>query len=434
MNKLKIAVLFVLTIGWSAPAFASQEGAHSNPLSLALVMITLILLCAKLLGELFERMGQPSVLGEILAGMLLGNMKFLFGVDLFDGMTSNDVIVALAELGAVILLFEIGLESTVGEMKKVGVSSLLVALVGVILPFALGYFATWAVRPETDWRVLMFAGATLTATSVGITARVFKDLNILATREARIILGAAVIDDVLGLIVLSVVSGIVVSGVVSAMSVLKIVGMSFGFLFGAIVVGSLLVPKLTTTVSVMKSRGTKLVFLLLFCFSFSYLAGKIGLALIVGAFAAGLILEEVHFKDFVGEHEAEELIRPISTFLVPIFFVVMGARVKFETFMNLEVYGLAAALTIAAIVGKQACGLVVWNKKGEPKLDRLTVGIGMIPRGEVGLIFASIGKELKVVDDLEYSAVVLMVIISTMIVPPLLKWSTKNVAKEGATT
>jgi Kef-type K+ transport system membrane component KefB len=201
-------------------------------------------------------------------------------------------------------------------------------------------------------------------------------------------------------------------------SLAVIMGTALGFLVGAIGIGTFLVPKIMSLMARLRTHGVMIIAATVFCFIISYLAGISGLAPIVGAFAAGLILEKVHFKDFNEKHELEDLLSPVTSIFVPVFFVMMGIQVRLETFLHVEVLGIALALTLAAIIGKQVCGLVV--SKG---YDRLTIGLGMIPRGEVGLIFAGIGKSLKVVDDAIFSAVVIMVVLTTLLTPPLLKFS-----------
>jgi Kef-type K+ transport system membrane component KefB len=324
----------------------------------------------------------------------------------------------------------VGLESTVGQMLSVGWSSLLVATLGVAAPLALGWGVGAWLLPEQSGYVHAFLGATLSATSVGITARVLKDLGRSQSNEARTILGAAVIDDVLGLVILAVVTGAIAaanrgSGIDPA-DIVVILAKAAGFLVGSLVLGVLFSKKLFSLASRLRARGVLLAIGLAFCFLLSWLANLIGLAPIVGAFAAGLVLEQTHYRDFVerGEHELEELIHPISSFLVPVFFILMGMRTDLRTFAQPGVLGLAAALTVAAIIGKQACSLGVIG----PGIDRLSVGLGMIPRGEVGLIFANIGLALSigeepVIDQATYSAVVVMVIVTTMVTPPALKWS-----------
>jgi Kef-type K+ transport system membrane component KefB len=295
----------------------------------------------------------------------------------------------------------------------------------------LGYGVTRWFFPDHSGLADWFVGATLCATSVGITARVLTDLGKTASAEGRIILGAAVIDDVLGLIVLAVVAGIIQAAdqgrAFDPMTVGLIVGKSVLFLGGAVAVGGWLSRRAFGLASRMKSENLLLPTALAFCFGVSYLAAAAGLAPIVGAFAAGLVLDEVHYRDLREKdpkgHDVHELLKPLSTFLVPMFFVTMGMQVDLSVFGRVEVLGFAAVLTAVAILGKQACSLGVLEKG----VDRLAVGLGMIPRGEVGLIFASIGATLtvageRVITDEIYSAVVVMVALTTLLTPPLLVW------------
>jgi Kef-type K+ transport system membrane component KefB len=390
--------------------------------------LAVILAGAKLGGDLATRAGQPAVLGELVAGVLLGNLHLL-GVPWFRAIASNPSIDVLAQLGVLILLFGVGLESTVRDMLKVGLPSLLVAVLGVVTPFALGWGVGAILLPEHSSYAHAFLGATLTATSVGITARVLSDIGKSRSPEARVILGAAVIDDVLGLVILAIVGGAIQAAdrgeAIAIGAVLVVVLKALVFLGGALALGTTLSPRLFHLASRLRGRGVLLTTALVFCFVLSYLAAAIGLAPIVGAYAAGLILEDLHWREFTarGEHHLEELIQPVATLLVPVFFVLMGMRVDLAAFARVEVLGLATLLTLAAVIGKQACSLGAYGG-----LDRLSVGIGMIPRGEVGLIFAGIGLTLtvggeRIIDEAIFSAVVIMVIVTTMITPPILKWS-----------
>ena len=412
----------------SQPDSTGQE--HTTQMARVLISLVIILISAKLGGALLERLKQPAVLGELIFGVILGNLGLL-GFHGVEYLKSNEVISILAEIGVIFLLFEVGLESNVKEMMEVGASSFLVALIGVITPMLLGWGVGVFFLPQAGTLVHLFIGATLCATSVGITARVLKDLGKTNAKEARIILGAAVIDDVMGLVILAAVSGIIKAAGkgaagISFTEISIITAEAVFFLVGAIVIGTVLSPKMFWLASRLKVRGMLLATSVSFCFLLSYLASRIELAPIVGAFAAGLILDRVHYEDFrtSGEHSIEELVHPISSFLVPIFFVLMGVRVDLRTFANSSILGFAFVLTVAATVGKQACALAVLEKG----LDRISVGIGMIPRGEVGLIFASIGafltlKGSPVINSSTYSAVVIMVITTTLVTPPLLKIS-----------
>jgi len=416
-----------------SPSDASHAIDHDHLVKELLVALIVILVGAKLAGELFERTGQPAVLGEILAGILLGNLGLLHfhGLDFLKG---NAAVLALSELGVIVLLFEVGLESNMYEMRKVGLSSLVVATLGVVAPAALGWGVGRVFLPHESPLVHLFIGATLCATSVGITARVLKDLKQIHRPEAKIVLGAAVLDDVMGLVVLAVVSGLIKAagsgGTLGAGDILWIIVQALGFLVGALALGSYCSPRLFRLASFLNVRHMLLVTSLGFCFLLARLASEIGLAPIVGAFAAGLILDPVHYQDFRerGEHTIEELVHPISGFLVPVFFVVTGMNVDLRALGNASILGFAAVLTAAAILGKQVCYFGVLERG----LDRLSVAIGMLPRGEVGLIFANIGLTLKVmgpngpepvVRPDTFSAVVIVVMVTTLITPPLLKWS-----------
>ncbi len=400
---------------------------HSD-IAVVLLALVVILAGAKLGGDLATRAGQPAVLGELVAGVLLGNLHLL-GIPWFRAMASNPSVDVLAQLGVLILLFAVGLESTVRDMLKVGLPSLLVAVLGVVTPFALGWGVGAILLPEHSSYAHAFLGATLTATSVGITARVLSDIGKSRSREARVILGAAVIDDVLGLVILAIVGGAIQAAdrgeAIAIGAVLVVVLKALVFLGGALALGTTLSPRLFHLASRLRGRGVLLTTALVFCFVLSYLAAAIGLAPIVGAYAAGLILEDLHWREFTarGEHHLEDLMQPVATLLVPVFFVLMGMRVELAAFARVEVLGLATLLTLAAVIGKQACSLGAYGG-----LDRLSVGIGMIPRGEVGLIFAGIGLTLtvggeRIIDEAIFSAVVIMVIVTTMITPPILKWS-----------
>lgn len=413
------------------PGVAVASGGAES-LAQPLLALALFLGAAKLGGHLALKLNQPAVLGELLAGIVLGNLK-LVGWDPLGFALHDPVIAALGELGVILLLFEVGLESTLAQMAKVGRSALVVAVVGVIVPMILGYGVGVWLLPEHSWYVHLFLGAALTATSVGITARVLQDIGQSQTPEARVILGAAVIDDVLGLIILATVSGVIAAAnegtTLSAGPVGLIVLKAVVFLGGAVGLGSYAVPRLLRGAAHLKGGGVLLGVSLAFCFGLSYLASWMGLAPIVGAFAAGLILETAHYKPFTdkGEYPLEKLIHPVAQFLAPVFFVLMGLRVDLTEFLNPAAIGLAAALSLAAVLGKQVCGLGIVDRG----IRRLPVGIGMIPRGEVGLIFASIGRGLSVqgepvIDASTYTAIVMMVLVTTLVTPPVLAWSLRR--------
>ncbi len=451
MRRLALAVpvLLLPPVAWAAAS------GHQDQITPTLVALIAILGAAKIGGELFERLRQPAVLGELLAGVILGNLALMnpawgFCEPLRMGTDPPHwavVVDHLGRLGVIILLFEVGLESTVRDMLKVGWSSFAVAALGVIAPFILGFGVSWLMIEELPTTLVaivpsdfslnyvhLFVGAVLCATSVGITARVLKDLGKMRRKESRIILGAAVIDDVLGLLLLAVVSAVVVAAEsgqpLEIVAIMRLAAAALIFLVGSLALGVYFVPRIMRYLARLRTAGVMLVSSLLLAFGLAYAAALVGLAPIVGAFAAGLILEQVHFHGFRDEITIEQLIRPIATLLVPIFFVLMGIQVRLETFMDPTVLGLAAGVTVAAIAGKQICGLGVLEKN----LDRISVGVGMIPRGEVGLIFAAIGRELKIIDDGTFSAIVIMVMLTTLFTPPVLKytlmrWDTRHEEK-----
>jgi Kef-type K+ transport system membrane component KefB len=401
----------------------------TDPVATLILSLAIILVASKVMGHLATRVGQPPVLGELVAGIVLGNLA-LVGVPGLGHLKDSPALDLLAQLGVIILLFQVGLESTVAQMFQVGLSSLVVATVGVITPFLLGWGVSARLLPDASSYTHVFIGATLTATSVGITARVLKDLGRAQSDEARIILGAAVIDDVQGLVMLAIVTGLI--GAVTegrALSygrVALVVGEATLFLFGALALGMASSRRLFRIASRLNETGVLLAFGLAFCFTLAWTASAIGLAPIVGAFAAGLVLEDLHYRDFLsrGERRLDDLVEPFGAFLAPVFFVVTGARIDLRSFASPGVIGLAAALTAAAIAGKQLCMLGVLKRR----VNRLAVGIGMIPRGEVGLIFGTLGQSLTiagvpVVDERVFSAVVVMVVATTIVTPPALKWS-----------
>lgn len=443
LNLIAICILLALAAAVALPN--GESGSHGAQAA-TFLWIAIILLAAKF-SSLIERIGQPAVLGELLAGIALGNLGLL-GLHMFAPLAHDPIIGFLAELGVVILLFQIGLESNIKTLRAVGWRAFLVACVGVVAPFVLGTYLVgpWLL-PGLSSTSYLFLGAALTATSVGITARVFRDLGKLELPEAQIVLGAAVIDDVLGLIILAVVSAIVTVGAISVGAVSMIAGKAILFLVGSIVAGQLLAPHLGRLFSrVHTGTGMKLTLAISFGLIFAWLASAIGLAPIVGAFAAGLVLDPVHFRFFKGprlvdelealaEHEnvkqhravqqllashrhrhIDELIEPLSLFLVPIFFIVTGMGVKLETLFNIPILLTALGITAVAFAGKIVSGLAAG------RVRKAIVGWGMVPRGEVGLIFASIGRSLGVITDDIFSVIVIMVVITTVATPIILTW------------
>jgi Kef-type K+ transport system membrane component KefB len=372
-------------------------------------LLVLVLAAAKLAGAAAKWIGQPAVLGELIAGVLLGMSVF--------GLVNpkNEIIHFLAEVGVVILLFEIGLETDVSQLLRVGGASAAVAVVGVVLPFALGYGVCQALG--LDNLVAVVAGATLTATSVGITARVFSDLGRLREPESQIVLGAAVIDDLLGLIILAVVSGMTAGAGVTFLGVAGITTVAFGFLIVTLVLGSLIVPVLIRGTRRIDSPGLPTILAVAVAFGLAWLARIAGSAMIIGAFAAGLLLRRSSIA-----HQIEEGARHLGYLFVPIFFVVVGAAVDVSVFnplnaTNHQTLLVGGLLIIAAVVGKLAAGYAPFWLTAR----KTVIGVGMIPRGEVGLIFAQMGLSTGVFDTGLFSAVMLMVMATTFLAPPLLR-------------
>ncbi|MEE8595648.1 MAG: cation:proton antiporter [Gemmatimonadota bacterium] len=402
----------------------AEEDGHRLEISHVFLILIAILLVGKLFGEAAERIGQPAVLGELLAGVILGGS--MLGVIPASDTQMGEVIHVFAEIGVSILLFEIGLETDLKEMFRVGKEAAAVALVGVLLPFGLGFLYWYTSNPSIGiqpegidfWIVAMFVGATLTATSVGITARVLSDLGKMHTSEARIIIGAAVIDDVLGIVILAVVAGLAGGAAVGVLAIGKIFFFAVGFLVLAVVIGNRAAPYLFNIVDRMRVRGVLLVTAVCFALLLAALADLSGSAMIIGAFAAGIILSSTNQFDAVVER-----IEPVADVFTPIFFVVVGAPVNVRLFIpgsedfSGRVLTVGLILTVIAIVGKILAGFVIRT----PGINRTAIGVGMVPRGEVGLIFAAIGLREGILSNAVYSAVLIMVILSTFLVPPILK-------------
>lgn len=443
---------------------------HSDPIAPVLLGVTGILFVA-LLGRFGARkLGLPSVLGELGMGILIGNFAYLMGFDLvmvlregpafFDavkellhcdatelacihalGAEKAEHMLALLQgphggeliqvaqtldvfsrYGIIFLLFMVGLRTSVDEMRQVGPDSLRVAVIGVVLPFALGFVSSRLLLPDITLHTSLFLGAALGATSVGISVIVLQELKMESSKVARIILGAAVIDDILGLLLLSIVSGIVVTGGIETGQILIVMFITSLFLAGAIYLGPWLLKLIIRLVRHLDLLEAKMFISFLFVMVLAWMANLAGLATIVGAFTAGLIMQDAYFRHWGHEREhtvcIRDLIMPLEVILVPIFFVLMGIQVKLESFSNWHVIILSTGLLVAAIVGKLLAGFGASRDN-----NRWAIGIGMLPRGEVGLIFAAIGKSLGVIDDALFSAIVLMVILTTLLAPPLLKYS-----------
>jgi Kef-type K+ transport system membrane component KefB len=427
------------------PWLAEISDAEVEPLVLASVLLSLIVvyLAAKLGGELCARVNLPAVLGELVGGVIVGVSALHLivfpegGGEVqsllmnFVGMTTgqapegllrvfqgeSEVISVLAELGVIILLFEIGLESDLKELIRVGPQAAMVAIVGVVAPFAVGTAGLIALF-GIDTIPAVFAGAALTATSIGITAKVLAEMQKLSSKEGQIIIGAAVLDDVLGIIVLAVVASLAKTGEIEILNVVYLIAGAAAFLVGSIFIGRLLSPYFVMVVDQMQTRGQVIISSLIFAFVLAYIAAAIQLEAILGAFAAGLILAET------SKHkELEEQISPIADMLVPIFFITVGARTDLSVLNPLEPANraglvIASFLVVVAVIGKVIAGFVIF---GQPGVNRLAVGVGMIPRGEVGLVFAGVGAASGVLTESLDAAIIVMVIFTTFMAPPLLR-------------
>lgn len=423
----------------------SKDSEHMHHFGIIFAMFALVLVVGKL-GNFVEKYGQPAVIGELLAGIALSAAGY-YGWGFIDQVASSEIISFIAQLGAVLLLFSIGLESNIKEMSKVGVRALAVALIGVTLPFVFGAFVLGPIFfDDASSNARLFLGASLVATSVGITASVFRSLKLTKSRAAQTVLGAAVIDDVLGLIVLAVVSALVTGGSLSAGLIIELAAKSFGFLAGSLIVGSLIAKPISTLFSKIHTGiGMKLGLALSFALVFGYIAELFGLEPIIGAFAAGLLLDAVHFKSFsdpeilediryleadkkhgesisklIKKHKhahIEDLINSIGLVFIPVFFVYTGMQIDFGSLLQPKLYLIAIIIASVAVLGKLASGLAATGSRTEKTL----VGVSMVPRGEVGLIFAATGKALGVLDAEMFSTIILVVIMTTFVSPALIK-------------
>jgi Kef-type K+ transport system membrane component KefB len=430
--------LFVFLAFPQAAAAAGAEG--SVPFGPILFALAILVLAAKAGGFLAEKLGQQAVLGELLVGIGLGNLlPLVFGGKGVAFVRSDPTLLVFAQVGVLILLFDVGLETDLRSLLRVGWSSLLAALLGIVAPLLLGWGAAAWLLPDSPSLAHVFVGATLTATSVGITSRVLKDLGATQSREGQIILGAAVIDDVLGLVVLAVVSGAVAAATtgtagLSGFAVAGILLRAALFLGITVGLGRLLSGPIVRLAARTGQPGTLLVFGLALCFILAFAAELVGLADIIGAFAAGLLLDPYGQGVRAREEEAtlSELLHPLSALFIPLFFVLMGIQVDVESLASPDIMLLGAVLVLCGLAGKLACGLGVLGDGG----NRLAVGIGMVPRGEVGLIFAGIGVQLTLdgkplLTDGMFSAIVLMVLVTTLLAPIGLRWALSRPGRPG---
>ena len=419
---------------------------ENSPIVLSGVLLSLVViyLASKLGGEAAKKFNFPPVLGELVAGVIVGVSALHLIVFSEGGLSASDsgimavlqainhvspaaltsifesqseVISVLAELGVIILLFEIGLESDLRQLKEVGVQAVVVACVGVAVPFAAGTVGLMMLF-HTAAIPAIFAGAALTATSIGITSKVLSELGQLKSKEGQIIVGAAVIDDVLGIIVLAVVASLAKTGQIDVVNVIYLIVSATAFLLGSILLGGVVNKLFSAAGEKLKTRGNIVIPAFIFALFMAFLANAIHLEAILGAFAAGLVLDETDAR-----YELDELVKPIADIIVPIFFVTVGARADLRV-LNPAVADnragllIAAFLIVVAIIGKIVTGWVVF---GVPGINRLAIGVGMIPRGEVGLVFAGIGSASGVLDKPLEVSIIIMVILTTFLAPPFLR-------------
>jgi Kef-type K+ transport system membrane component KefB len=380
---------------------------HGFDIGTLLLAFAAALVGAKVFGELAERLGQPAVLGELLAGVILG--PSVIGL-----VPLSDAVFELAEIGVVLLLFEVGLETDLEELARVGAPALLVALAGMVLPFAGGYAVTVALGHST--LTATFVGAAMTATSIGITARVLSELKVLATREGQIILGAAVVDDVLGLVVLAIVSKVAEGGQIDPKAIVKSGALAIGFLVVALVVGIPLGRRLVRVVELANVRGVLGAMSVAFAMLVAWGAKAAESAPIVGAFAAGMALARTNRR-----HDIDHALKPVVDIFAPVFFVYVGAEVDVKLLNpavaeNRPALILGLLLTAIGFLGKFAAGFCAWGN-----VRRAFIGAGMVPRGEVGLIFASVGLATKALSEPVFVSVLVAVFLTTFVAPPLLK-------------
>ncbi len=396
-----------------------------------LLLLFVVVLFARALAIVFDRIKLPTVVGEIIAGVIIGNTLLYEVLHVEANFLFLEL---LAELGVIFLLFAVGLETRFSDLSRVGRTAIYVAVLGVIIPFASGYLIMVSLdNPPAE---AMFIGAALVATSVGITARVIRDLRLTDTTEAKVIIGAAVIDDILGLIVLAIVSGVAEGGGLNILDIIIVAGMALSFVLAIILISTKVLPltikpqpaDAAVCSTEHRRRGVSpLALAIIVCFGLSAMASVFGLAAIIGAFLAGMV-----FAEYKERWPCEESFESINELMTPFFFVFVGIQVSLAAFTDLWLLAFALGITAVAILTKYVgCGL------GARSLGRRSasiIGIGMSPRGEVGIIVASIGLNVGVLTESLYAVVVFMSIATTLIAPPLLVRAFRRPASEGEGT
>jgi Kef-type K+ transport system membrane component KefB len=454
-----------------------MSSSHMDPAGGVILWGTLLLFLGIVGRYLAKLINQSGVLGELLMGVLVGNVCYFAGMQMMfilrdspavfsivqymlEGMTKSDAVNAviqdphyakqvltalsgpqgndwikisyvvdiLSRYGVIFLLFMVGLESSMTELRKTGKESFNVALIGVLAPITLGIVSVYIMLPDIKFSTALFIGAALSATSVGITARVLKDMKKLNTRESKTILGAAMIDDVLGLIILAIVSGMVINHTVDILSIGRLIFFSLLFFPTALFMGPIILRRMIVWFDFMDPWESKLLISFIFVMAFAWLATLVQMSTIIGAFVAGIILHDGFFESREREQKnplsIKHLMAPFESIFAPLFFMLIGLQVRIETFLDWRVLAVATVLIVVAIMGKIASGFGASKRD-----DRLLIGIGMMPRGEVGLIFASVGKTIGVIDDSLFSSVILMVVVTTVLTPFLMKIRYNNHSK-----
>jgi len=468
MNMVRISAWLLLLV-FPVAAFATGLPDEHDPVATVILWLTIIFAFALIGRYLARRLNQPGVLGELLMGVILGNVLYLCGSQLIVILREGSAVFSImrsllgglplseavnlnisnakyaaqisvvlssangiecikvgyildifSRYGVIFLLFMVGLESSLQELRYTGKEALRVAVIGVVAPILLGFAVAYFLLPVTSYKDSLFVAATLCATSIGITARVLAEMKKLQTREAKTILGAAMLDDILGLVILAIVSSIVINGEVDGMLITRVIISTILFFGSILLIGPWILRKLVLCFQFLELWEAKLFISFIFLMALSWLATVVQLASIIGAFAAGLIINDSYFKTSNKKDQSpliiRDLVAPLEAILAPLFFMLIGIQVKLETFFDWQVLLMAGGLIVAAIIGKLVSGF-----GADKKDDRLLIGIGMLPRGEVGLVFASIGKTLGVMSDQLFSAIILMVIVTTMIAPPMIK-------------
>jgi len=376
---------------------------HAEPLLLELFAI---FVWAKVSGEIFEQVGLPAVVGEILAGVVLGPYALKF-------VNPSPTTLSIAGLGAIFLLFTVGLETSPKELIRVGRTSLRVSVAGVLAPFVLGFLYLRWLRGDSTHEAI-FVAAAMVATSVGIAARVMGDLRVLHTQVARIILAAAVADDILGMIVLAVVAGLGSGAGIQWLQLIVLFVEAVAFTLFIVFFGSRVIHRMRPGVERLSTENAPLILALSLCLGLSVAAERIGMAAIIGAFFAGLA-----FAEYSGEWKLAPRVNAINEFLAPFFFFTMGSRLDLRVFEPRVIVACVVVTVLALIAKVVGCGLLVLR---EGWLSALKVGVGMTPRGEVALIVALFGLQMKMMSQAAYGIVVFMTAATTLITPPVLRY------------